>query len=53
MTENKARFAYYFAVWNLSLSRVIHYWGYTWYCERLSSRIIDYSLNNYEEAGIL
>ena len=32
MSDSKALMTYYFALWNLSLSRVINYRNYLWYC---------------------
>ena len=47
MSDSEAVRTYYFAVWNLSLTRIINYRNYTWYCDKLNRKIIDFSLENY------
>ena len=52
MTDTKAHYTYYFALWNLSLSRILSYRNYAWYCDKLNRKVIDYSLSNYRSEGI-
>ena len=49
MTDSEAVKTYYFAVWNLSLTRIINYRNYTWYCDKLNRKIVDFTLGNYDQ----
>ena len=53
MSDTKAHYTYYFALWNLSLSRIINYRSYTWYCDKFNRKVIDFSLTNYRQTKIL
>jgi hypothetical protein len=52
LTGAKAEATYYYALWNISLARVLSYRSYSWYCSKLDRNIINYSLDNYERANI-
>jgi hypothetical protein len=49
-SEKQAKATYYYALWNLSIARILEYHTYVGYCDRLNRKIISYSLQNYQNA---
>lgn len=53
MSESEAGNMYYWLFLDIAMMRVFTYNSYTTSCSKLNRRIVEYTLKNYEERGII
>jgi hypothetical protein len=53
MEGNEAEKMYYWLLFDISSFRILSYGGYLKYCKKLSEKIINPAIENYERAGLI